>query len=640
MFLHKIDSRIKFFLVLFIFIFTIIIGRVIYIQIFEYQKLSTLANDLWSRDLPIEGDRGLILDRNGVVLADNITTTSLVIIPNQIKNKDEVSKNLASILGVSKEEMDVHINRSASIERVHPEGRRLDYETADKIESLGYDGVYLVRESKRYYPYGELLSHVLGYVGIDNQGLSGIELMYDDYLRGEAGAIKYFCDAKGNKLNLSEIFLESTSGMNVYLTIDINIQLALERELNNVESTLEPDNSLGIVIDPNTGEILAMASRPTFNPNNYRQYSVEVLNRNLPVWMTYEPGSTFKIITMSSAVEEKVIDIFNDTFYDSGSVRINGSRIGCWKSGGHGHQTFLQVLENSCNPGFVKLGQLLGKERLFSYFALFGFGKKTGIDLNGESKGIMFSLNQVGELELVTSAFGQGISVTPIQQVVAVSSVVNGGNLYEPYIVKNITEATTNSIIVQNNKTFVRKTISKETSDIMRYALESVVAKGGGHYAYIDGYRIGGKTGTAQKVKDGKYLVNNYIMSFMSIVPANDPKAVFYLAIDNPKHTALLSSYTTAPVARRVILDIINALKIPRQEGGIEAIHNWNDPVYYDVPNVIGMTKKEAERALFYFDITYTGRGDYVISQSPEAGTRLEMGSTIRILLGEKENNY
>ena len=640
MFLHKIDSRIKFFLVLFIFIFTIIIGRVIYIQIFEYQKLSTLANDLWSRDLPIEGDRGLILDRNGVVLADNITTTSLVLIPNQIKNKDEVSKNLASILGVSKEEMDVHINRSASIERVHPEGRRLDYETADKIESLGYDGVYLVRESKRYYPYGELLSHVLGYVGIDNQGLSGIELMYDDYLRGEAGAIKYFSDAKGNKLNLSEIFLESTSGMNVYLTIDINIQLALERELNNVESTLEPDNSLGIVIDPNTGEILAMASRPTFNPNNYRQYSVEVLNRNLPVWMTYEPGSTFKIITMSSAVEEKVIDIFNDTFYDSGSVRINGSRIGCWKSGGHGHQTFLQVLENSCNPGFVKLGQLLGKERLFSYFALFGFGKKTGIDLNGESKGIMFSLNQVGELELVTSAFGQGISVTPIQQVVAVSSVVNGGNLYEPYIVKNITEATTNSIIVQNNKTFVRKTISKETSDIMRYALESVVAKGGGHYAYIDGYRIGGKTGTAQKVKDGKYLVNNYIMSFMSIVPANDPKAVFYLAIDNPKHTALLSSYTTAPVARRVILDIINALKIPRQEGGIEAIHNWNDPVYYDVPNVIGMTKKEAERALFYFDITYTGRGDYVISQSPEAGTRLEMGSTIRILLGEKENNY
>ena len=608
-----------------------------YIELFEYKKLYALANDLWSRDLPIEGDRGLILDRNGVVLADNITTTSLVLIPNQIKNKDEVSSNLANILGVTKEEMDKHVNKETSIERVHPEGRRLSYEIADKIENLKYDGVYLIRESKRYYPYGELLSHVLGYVGIDNQGLSGIELMYDEYLKGESGAIKYFSDAKGNKLNLSEIYLESSKGMNVYLTIDINIQLALERELNNAESTLEPDHSLGIVIDPNTGEILAMASRPTFNPNTYQNFSVEVLNRNLPIWMTYEPGSTFKIITMSSAVEEKAINIFNDTFYDSGSVHINGTRIGCWKSGGHGMQTFLQVLENSCNPGFVKLGQMLGKEKLFSYFNLFGFGEKTGIDLNGESKGIMFKLDRVGELELVTSAFGQGISVTPIQQVTAVSSVVNGGSLYEPFIVKSVNESSSGGIIIENNPVLKRKTISKETSDIMRYSLESVVARGGGHYAYIDGYRIGGKTGTAQKVKDGRYMVNNYIMSFMSIVPANDPKAVFYLAIDNPKHTALLSSHTTAPIARRVLLDIINALKIPRQEEGIESIQNWDDPVYYKVPNVVGMTKKEAEKALFYYNIQYAGKGNIIISQTPEAGTSLEMNSSVRVLLGENE---
>ncbi len=347
--------------------------------------------------------------------------------------------------------------------------------------------------------------------------------------------------------------------------------------------------------------------------------------------------ATFKIITMSSAVEEKVIDIFHDTFYDSGSVHVNGSRIGCWKSGGHGHQTFLQVLENSCNPGFVKLGQLLGKEKLFAYFDLFGFGEKTGIDLNGESKGIIFPLNKVGDLELATSAFGQGISVTPIQQVVAVSSVVNGGVLYEPYIVKSVNESVSNSIIIENNPTIKRKTISKETSDIMKYSLESVVAKGGGHYAYIDGYRIGGKTGTAQKVENGRYLVNNYIMSFMSIVPANNPQAVFYLAIDNPKHTALLSSYTTAPIARRVLLDIINALDIPRQEGGIEPVHLWNDPVYYHLPNVICMTKKEAEKALFYYDIQYTGYGNYIISQSPQAGTSLEMGSTVRVLLGDDD---
>ncbi len=639
MFLKGINSKIRLFLVLFSIVFLVIIGRVLYMELFEYQKLSSLANDLWSRDLPVEGDRGLILDRNGVVLADNITTTSLVLIPNQIKDKEKVSIDLARILNVSKDEMDKHVYHEVSIERVHPEGRRLDYTIADEIAKLNYDGVYLVRESKRYYPYGETLSHVLGYVGIDNQGLSGIELEYDKYLTGESGAIKYYSDAKGNKLNLSEIYLESTPGMNIYLTIDINIQLALERELNNVSSTLEPDNSLGIVIDPNTGEILAMASRPTYNPNNYKKFNTEVLNRNLPIWMTYEPGSTFKIITMSSAVEEKVIDIFKDTFYDSGSVKVNGTRIGCWKSGGHGLQTYLQVLENSCNPGFVKLGQLLGKKKLFSYFDLFGFGEKTGIDLNGEGKGIIFPPNIVGDLELATSAFGQGISVTPIQQVVAVSSVVNGGNLYKPYIVKNITENDTGSIVINNKPIVRRKTISRTTSDIMKYSLESVVAKGGGHYAYIDGYRIGGKTGTAQKVESGHYLVGNYIMSFMSIVPSNDPKAVFYLAIDNPKHTALLSSYTTAPVARRVLLDIINALNIPRQTGGIEKVKYWDDPVYYLVPNVVGLTRKEAEKELFYYNIQYSGRGDIVISQSPEAGTSLEMGSVVRILLGEKKED-
>ena len=638
MFLGKIDNKIRFCLVFFIIFFIIIIFKVIYIELFEYKKLSSLANDLWSRDLPIEGDRGLILDRNGVVLADNITTTSLVLIPNQIKDKDLVSLELSKILNVSKEEMDKHVKKNVSIERVHPEGRRLDYSIADKIENLHFDGVYLVRESKRYYPYGNTLSHVLGYVGIDNQGLSGIELEYDKYLTGEAGAIKYYSDAKGNKLDLSETYLESTPGMNVYLTIDINIQLSLERELNNALDTLSPDNSLGIVIDPNTGEILAMASRPTYNPNNYKKFSPEVLNRNLPIWMTYEPGSTFKIITMSSAVEEKVIDIFKDTFYDAGSVKINGTRIGCWKSGGHGLQTYLQVLENSCNPGFVKLGGLLGKERLFSYFDLFGFGDKSGIDLNGESKGIIFPLDKVGDLELATSSFGQGISVTPIQQVVAVSSVVNGGNLYTPYIVKSVNESDTNGIIIKNNPKIRRKTISKETSDIMKYSLESVVAKGGGHYAYIEGYRIGGKTGTAQKVQNGRYLVNNYIMSFMSVVPSNDPKAVFYLAIDNPKHTALLSSYTTAPIARRVLLDIINALNISRQDNGIEFVRNWSDPIYFIVPNVVGLTKREAEKKLINYNIQYSGHGDIVISQSPKENTSLEMGSTVRILLGDSIN--
>ena len=633
MFNQKIDSKIKLVLIFFLSFFIVILLKIVYIEMIDYKKLSSLANDLWSRDLPIEANRGLILDRNGVVLADNITTTSLVLVPSQIENKEEVTKVLANILKVSYDEMKSHVLKKTSIERVHPEGRRLSYEVADKIESYKFKGVYLVKESKRYYPYGETLAHVLGYVGIDNQGLGGIELIYDEYLTGENGAIKYFSDAKGNKINLSEIYLEPASGMNITLTIDINIQIALERELNNVESTLRPDNSLALVMDPNTGEILAMSSRPTFNPNNYKLFSSEVLNRNLPIWSSYEPGSTFKIITMSSAVEEKVIDIYNDHFYDSGSVHINGTHIGCWKSSGHGDQTFLQVLENSCNPGFVKLGQLLGKERLFSYFDLFGFFKKTGIDLNGEATGITFPFDKIGELELVTSAFGQGVSVTPIQQVTAVSSVVNGGNLYTPFVVKSINEPTTNSVIVSNTKKLVRHTISKETSEIMKLALESVVARGGGRYAYIDGYRIGGKTGTAQKVENGVYLDNNYIMSFMSVVPSNDPKAILYVAIDNPKNTALLSSYTTAPVARRILLDIIDALDIKRQEGAIEKVKYWDDEVYYTLPNTIGKTKKEAVKDLFYYNIEYFGSGNIVIEQSPSPGTYLAAGSTVRLLL-------
>jgi len=281
------------------------------------------------------------------------------------------------------------------------------------------------------------------------------------------------------------------------------------------------------------------------------------------------------------------------------------------------------------------MGQLLGKETLFSYIDLFGFGKKTGIDLNGEGKGILFSLDRVGELELATTAFGQGVSVTPIQQVTAVSAVVNGGDLYRPYIVKSFKEPETGNVIKSNDKVLVRKTISKETSDIMRYALESVVARGGGKYAYIDGYRIGGKTGTAQKVENGAYLVNNYIMSFMAVVPANDPKAVLYVAIDNPKNTALLSSYTTAPIARRILLDIIDALDIEKQDGAIEKVKQWDDPIYYEVPNVIGMTVKEATRTLYPLQVEYSGSGDKVIEQSPSFGTKVESTMKVRLLLGK-----
>mgnify|MGYP002854122441 FL=1 len=632
MFFRKIHIRMNFIFHIILICFVILFLRVFYLEVFSYQKLNTLANNLWSRDLEIEADRGKILDRNGVVLADNLTTVSLVLVPNQITQKEKATKELASILGVPYEEMKKHVYKRTSIERVHPEGRRLSSAVADKISNLQLDGVYLVKEAKRNYPYKDFLSHSLGYVGIDNQGLSGIELQYDSYLRGINGKIQFYSDAHGKSLSKSSVYVAPIAGLNVQLTIDYKIQSSLEREMDNIRDMFQPDMALGIVVDPNTGEILAMSSYPDYDPNQYKNYSQEVLSRNLPVWASYEPGSTFKVVTMASAINEGVVDIYHDHFYDSGKVHVDGSTLKCWKSGGHGDQTYIQVLQNSCNPGFVHLGQLLGKEKLFSYIQKFGFGSKTGVDLSGESTGIVFPLEKVGNVELATSAFGQGPSVTPIQQVMAVSAVVNGGSLYQPFIVKRISD-NTNTVLKEYQPVFKRKVITEETSLIMRDALESVVSKGGGRSAYIEGYRIGGKTGTAQKQENGVYLVNNYIMSFMSVVPSNDPQAVFYLAIDNPKNTAMLSSYTTTPIARRVLLDIIDALQIPKQEGEQEKDLEWNDKEYITVPDVVGKTLKDAKNELSSFEIVQEGEGKTVVKQSPNAGEKIEIGSKVRIFL-------
>lgn len=635
MFQRKYNKRISIVLIVIIFLFLLVVFKVGYIQLVDYKNLNTKATSLWSRNLPIESSRGLIMDRNEVVLANNVTTTSLVLIPNQIENKEEVARNLAEILGVTYEEMYKHVSKITSIERVHPEGRRLSYDIADKISNLNYKGVYLVKESMRNYVYDKMLSHVLGFVGIDNQGLSGLELEYDNYLTGEVGAIKYFSDAKGNRLELNEVYVQPQNGINIELTVDYNIQASIERELDNVVTKYNPEHALAIAMDPNTGEILGMSSRPNFSPANYQDYTIEEINRNLPIWMTYEPGSTFKIITLSAALEENVVDLFNEHFYDGGSVQVENARIKCWKAGGHGDETFLQVVENSCNPGFVELGRRLGKETLFSYINKFGFGQKTGVDLNGEAKGILFNLDRVGPVELATTSFGQGVSVTPIQQITAVSAAINGGYLLKPFIVKRLVEPETSNIIKENTKIVVRQVISEKTSELVRFALESVVTNGTGRPAYIDGYRVGGKTGTAQKVKDGAYMVGNYIVSFIGFLPANNPQVVVYVAIDHPQGVTQYGGTVAAPVARTILLDAINALNIKKQEGSTEKNYQWNEVKVATVPDVIGKTKKEAVELLKKFQVEYSGTGNYVVEQSPSVGERILEGGKVRVLLDD-----
>ncbi len=633
MFFNEIHTRIRYVFLIVIIILIIAIGRVFYIQVFAYEKLSNLAQSLWSRELPISADRGEIIDRNGEVLATNITTTSLVVIPNQIEDKEDAAKKISEILNCSYEDMLGHLSKKTSIERVHPEGRQLDYETAEAIDSLNIDGVYLVKESKRYYPYDTLLSHVLGYVGIDNQGLSGLELYYNDYLTGEDGSIKYFSDGKGHKLELAEIYESPTSGITLQLTIDIRLQQAVENELDNAISKYDADSAIAIAMDPNTGEILAMASRPNFNSNDYQSYSTEVINRNLPIWMTFEPGSTFKIITLSSAIEEGLVNIFEDRFTDSGAITVDGATLHCWKHGGHGNQTYLEVVENSCNPGFVNLGLMLGKEKIMNYIKEFGFGEKTGIDLNGEGTGILFDLDAMGNVELATTAFGQGISVTPIQQVRAVSAVVNGGNLYSPYIVRNFLESETDTIVKSNSPTLIKNVISEETSSIVRYALESVVAKGSGHNAYIENYRIGGKTGTAQTVENGVYSDSKYILSFIGFMPADDPKIVVYVAVQNAKNVVQYGGTVAAPIARNIFLSAIDILDISPDTEGIPKEYTWLDIKYVIVPDVTNLTLEDAKKALKGFNIEYSGSGDKVVYQSPNGGMYVKEGGTVILML-------
>ena len=633
LFFNEIHTRIRYVFLVVAIVLIIAIAKVFYIQVFAYDKLSTLAESLWSRELPISADRGEIVDRNGTLLATNITTTSLVVIPNQIVDKEDAAKKLSDILGSDYDDMLEHLSKKTSIERVHPEGRQLDYETAEKIDALKIDGVYLVKESKRYYPYGDLLSHVLGYVGIDNQGLSGLELMFDDYLTGEDGSIKYFSDGKGHKLELAEIYEAPTSGITLELTIDIELQQAVENELDNAMSKYDADSAIAIAMDPNTGEVLAMASRPNFDSNNYQDYSTEVINRNLPIWMTFEPGSTFKIITLSAAIEEGLVNIFEDRYTDTGAITVDGATLHCWKHGGHGDQSYLEVVENSCNPGFVNLGLKLGKETLMSYIDKYGFGDKTGIDLNGEGTGILFDVAAMGNVELATTAFGQGISVTPIQQVRAVSAVVNGGTLYTPYIVKNFLESETDTIVKSITPTAVGEVISAETSEIVRYALESVVAKGSGHNAYIENYRIGGKTGTAQTVENGVYSDSKYILSFIGFMPADDPEIVVYVAIQNAKNVVQYGGTVAAPIARNIFLSAIDILDIEPDTEGIPKEYTWLDTKYVVVPDVVGLNLDEAKANLKGFNIEYSGSGDSVVYQSPLGGMYAKEGGTVVLML-------
>ncbi|MCT1397759.1 stage V sporulation protein D [Paenibacillus sp. p3-SID867] len=623
-------------LLLLLLLFSALIIRLAYVQIGKGSELSAKAEDLWRRDIPFAAQRGEILDRNGTALVTNITTPTIWAIPVQIKDPDHTAETLAGLINMDKADIKKIITKRSRLERINPGGRKITMELAQEIRDLKLPGIVVAEDNKRYYPYGDLAAHILGFTGAYSQGLTGLEAMHDDKLKGFEGGISYLSDAGGRIMpGSSEKYVEPRDGLNLELTIDKSIQSIMERELDQAMVKYQANGAWSIAMNPKTGEILAMASRPGYSPANYQEFSAETYNRNLPIWMTYEPGSTFKIITLAAALEEDKVDLKNDHFFDSGAVEVGGARLRCWKKGGHGSQTFMEVVQNSCNPGFVALGQKLGKESLFQYIRDFGFGAKTGIDLNGEENGILFKLDNVGPVELATTAFGQGVSVTPIQQVAAVSAAINGGKLFKPHVAKAWVNPETGETVEEIKPELVRQVISEETSKQVREALESVVAKGTGRPAFIDGYRVGGKTGTAQKVINGRYSSTEHIVSFIGFAPADDPEIVVYTAVDNPKGIQF-GGVVAAPIVQNILEDALHYMNVPPRKDQLAREYKYGETPTVTVPNLVGATVQDLYEDLnMNFMLAKSGTGNTVISQAPKPGSRVERGSTIRIYMGE-----
>ncbi len=637
----KVRRRIFFVLLAFVCGASLLIGRLVHVQVLAVQFYNEKAVHLIRRNIPLPAVRGEILDSNGNPLVYTASAASIIAVPRQIKDKQRTAFLLWKIIGGTEQGIYQLLKKQSMMEYIRPHGRRLDEAKVKAIRALKLPGIYLTEEGKRAYPYGNLAAQVLGVTGGEGQGLSGIELEFNKQLAGQKGALQFVSNARGEEIpKTDDDYIPPVPGLDVQLTINRQIQQFAQREIQSVVAKYSPDNATIIVANPKTGAILAMANYPTFNPANWRSVPQQVYNRNLAIWQTFEPGSTFKIVTLAAALQEQKVNL-KERFYDPGYYEVAGHKIKCWKTGGHGSQSYLNVVENSCNPGFVQLGERLGKTQLFSFIRAFGFGKRTGITLPGESKGILFNQNRVGPLELATTAFGQGVSVTPIQQVMSMSAIANGGVLMKPEIVHAFINPTTGQLVKTFSPSEVHRVISPQIASEVRGALESVVAQGTGGGAFRDGYRIAGKTGTAQVAENGRYSGSHYIVSFIGMAPANNPQLVAYVAIDypRPKGSPVFGGVIAAPIIGNLLADSLQYLNVPPSVQGIPKKYRYGiDPVVTTVPNIAGRSYKDATRTMIesgtILRVSVVGEGPYVIAQSPQAGAKVPQGSTIRLQLG------
>ena len=622
-------------MIFFIICFCSLFIKLVIISFVKSDFISEKAYEQWMREIPVSSGRGHIYDRNGKEIVGNKLSLTLASINYQVKHKQETAYLVSQILGCEEEKIYAHLTKNVSIEMIKPEGRKLDLKIARKIMDLNINGLYLATDSSRYYPNGDMLGQTLGFTNIDNEGLIGLEYVYDAYLKEQKGSLKIYTDAKGDLMkNMVSYYENSTPGMDVYLTIDLEVNKILDSIIKNTAKKYNPTSIIAGVTNVKTGEVLAISQYPYYNISDYQKYDQEIYNRNYLVWKSYEPGSTFKIATYSAGLEEKVFSM-NEHIHCSGALNIAGANIHCWKRQGHGSQTYLEGIENSCNCAFMNIGQRLGKDTFMQYIKNFGFGQKTGIDILGEAKGILFNTKNMGPVELATSSFGQGNSATPIQLMQTMGACINGGNLMKPYILKQIVDAS-KSLVYDAKPQTVRRVISEKTSAQMRYALECVAALGTGRNAYVDGYRVGGKTGTAQTVdENGNYSNSNYILSFLGAAPMNDPEICVYFAMEGAKNTIQYGGVVAAPIVGEIFAQILPYLGIKKDyENQIEKEYRWYiDTPYHTVPNLINTEKSKIKQSSLYKYI-FIGEGNKVIDQEPVAGERIPEGGTIILYLG------
>ena len=542
----------------------ILLGRLVYLMIFRGDYYSKLATDLQQRERQIKAARGKILDRNGVVLAGNKSVCTISVIHNQIEEPEKVIQMLCKELGISEEKVRKRVEKRSSIERIKS---NVDKETGNRILAYGFAGVKVDEDYKREYPFDELGSKVLGFTGGDNQGIIGLETVYDEELQGTDGTILTTTDARGVEVdNIGEERVEPVAGNNLRLTMDTNIQKFAEQAAFIQK---EADSVSILVMNPQNGEMLAMVDYPEFNLNepftltetytdkgDDEQDALNQMWRNHCINDTYEPGSTFKIITASAALEEHVVSL-EDRFHCPGYIVVEDRRIRCHKTTGHGAESFVEGIENSCNPVFINVGLRIGADRFYDYFEQFGLLQKTNIDLPGEAATIMHKREDIGLVELATVSFGQSFQITPIQLATTVSSIINGGNRVTPHFGMQVEKA--DGTCVKKMEYEPQTGIcSPDTSEKMRFLLEKVVSEGGGNKAYIEGYSIGGKTATSQTLPRS---ANKYISSFLGFAPADDPQVLVLVIIRNPSGV-YYGGTIAAPVAKEIFENILPYLEL------------------------------------------------------------------------------